>query len=143
MRTVISSTPMPWAIVRYISSGALRSTTMEPGSSPGVSTRVGRSPRLAYTVKVARSTMVITVSRCICARALPISTAITRSTRPLANSLEARRSRPWGEVLSETPTRTEPLPMTSTSPPSTVAVPAASPSHQNGKSCSANIGCQV
>ena len=93
-------------------------------------------------VNVPTSTMVITVSRCIWARVRFISTATIWFTVPPANSRLASLSMPCEVVRSETPTRTAPLPMIWTSPPSTVAGPACVPSDHTGKSEPAKRGCQ-
>ena len=77
-------------------------------------------PSPAYWVKVSPSTIVITVSRCMKARRLGMSSATIVRAEPAANSLCASISTACGVVRSLMPMRTAPLPMTRTSPPSMV-----------------------
>ncbi len=89
------------------------------------------------------------MSRCMWARSLVITAAITRSAAPCANSALAICSiiRPW--VRSLMPMSTAPLPIGMTSPPSSDARPKSAISnrpssptggYQNSKSAPANIG---
>ena len=98
---------------------------------------------------MSRSRKVKTVSRCMCARSLVITAAITRSAAPLAKRFLAICSimRAW--LRSLMPISTVPLPMGITSPPSSDAWPKSwalnlpsSPSsgYQNSKLASWNIG---
>ena len=98
---------------------------------------------------MSRSSIVNTVSRCMCARSFVITAAMTRSAAPLSNSAAAICSiiRAWERSLI--PIRTVPLPIGCTSPPSSDDRPKScaskrpsSPSggYQYSKSASANIG---
>ena len=102
-----------------------------------------------YTVTVSRSSIVNTVSRCMCARSLVITAAITRSAAPVVNRARAICSiiLAWDRSLS--PLSTVPYPIGCTSPPSSQERPKSStwkrpssPScgYQYSKSASANIG---
>ncbi|GEM_PF-4453862 len=122
------SRPRAWAIASCIPSGGLAVTSNSSGPSPGRIVSDGSIPNPPYLRKVPSSAIVMTVSRCICARVLGRLSATTQSTSPPANSREAKRSIPCGLVLSLRPTRIERLPRTRTSPPSMVAEPAAIPS---------------
>ena len=73
---------------------------------------------LGYMVALSRSSRVKTVSRCMCARSLDITQAITRSAAPLANKALATCSIMRACVRSLMPMSTVPLPMGCTSPPS-------------------------
>ena len=92
------------------------------------------------------------MSRCMCARSLVMTQAMTRSAAPLANSAFAISSIIRPVVRSDIPIATVPLPMISTSPPSSEARPkssmlnrSSSPSggYQNSKSALANSGCAL
>lgn len=80
------------------------------------------STTLAYITTVSVSTIVHTVSRCICARRWAIGTASTVCARSSSNRLRANASAPAGVVRSPTPTATTPGASSSTSPPSIGAV---------------------
>ena len=125
-------------------------TSSVPSFSPG-RRLMERIPSTTFgkAVTLSRSSMVKTVSRCMWARSLVMTAAITRLAAPLANRARAICSimRPW--VRSDMPIATAPLPMISTSPPSSVAWPKSSAwkrsssprwGYQNSKSASANIG---
>ena len=88
----------------------------------------GRMPSttFGYAVALSRSSSVKTVSRCMCARSLVITAAITRSAAPLANSARAICSIIRPVVRSDRPIATVPRPMISTSPPSSDARPKSS-----------------
>ncbi len=79
------------------------------------------STMLGYITTASTSTMVHTVSRCICARSCAIGTASTVCARSSSNRLRASASAPAGVVRSPTPTATTPGASNSTSPPSTGA----------------------
>ena len=97
---------------------------------------------------MSRSRKVNTVSRCMCARSLVITAAITRSAAPLAKRFLAICSimRAWVRPLM--PMSTVPLPIGITSPPSSdeaevLGVEAAIVPqfrYQNSKLASWNIG---
>ncbi len=80
--------------------------------------------------------MVITVSRCIADRRFGSTTAITLRAAPAANRPWASSSTAAGRVRSPIPIRTQPLPITRTSPPSSMAG-EPSQSLQIGNACSA------
>ena len=89
------------------------------------------------------------MSRCMCARSLVITTAMTRSAAPLAKRARAICSIIRACDRSLMPISTVPLPIGCTSPPSSDARPKSatsnrpsSPSsgYQYSKSASANIG---
>ena len=89
-----------------------------------------------------RSANVNTVSRCIAERSFGIEATITFSAAPLANSELAICRIAVRELRSLMPTSTTPLPGTSTSPPSRVALPwstVGSP-YQTGKSALVKSG---
>lgn len=77
-------------------------------------------PSPAYCVNVPPSTIVITVSRCMNARRLGMSSATIVRADPAANRPRASISTACGVVRSLIPISTAPLPSTSTSPPSMV-----------------------
>ena len=85
--------------------------------------------------------MVITVSRCMNARAFGMSRATRQRAAPAENSRCASISSAIGVVRSLIPASTAPLPMTRMSPPSMVAGAASSPWYQTSKPPLANIGC--
>ncbi len=102
-----------------------------------------------YAVTLSTSSMVNTVSRCMCARSLVITAAMTRSAAPFSNKAAAICSiiRAWDRSLS--PMHTVPLPMGCTSPPSRDDRPKSATSkrpssprggYQYSKSAAANIG---
>ena len=74
-----------------------------------------------YITTASTSTIVHTVSRCICARSCAIGTASTVCAKSSSNRLRANASAPAGVVRSPTPTATTPGASSSTSPPSTGA----------------------
>ena len=79
------------------------------------------STMFGYITTASTSTIVHTVSRCICARSWAIGTASTVCARSSSNRLRANASAPAGVVRSPTPTATTPGASSSTSPPSTGA----------------------
>ncbi len=79
------------------------------------------STMFGYITTASTSTIVHTVSRCICARSWAIGTASTVCARSSSNRLRANASAPAGVVRSPTPTATTPGDSSSTSPPSTGA----------------------
>ena len=79
------------------------------------------STMFGYITTASTSTIVHTVSRCICARSCAIGTASTVCARSSSNRLRANASAPAGVVRSPTPTATTPGASSSTSPPSTGA----------------------
>ncbi len=121
-----------------------------PGFEPG-RRLIARIPSttLEYAVALSRSSRVNTVSRCMWARSLVMTAAMTRFAAPFSNSARAICSIIRAVVRSDIPIATAPLPMISTSPPSSDASPkswtlnrSSSPSggYQNSKSWPANIG---
>ena len=79
-----------------------------------------------YTVTASRSSIVNTVSRCMWARSLVITTAITRSAAPVANSARASCSIIRACDRSLRPISTVPFPIGRTSPPSSEERPKSS-----------------
>ena len=102
-------------------------TSSVPGFVPG-RRLIERMPSTTFgkAVALSRSSSVKTVSRCMCARSLVMTAAMTRSAAPLAKSALAICSIIRPDVRSDIPMATVPLPMISTSPPSSEAWPKSS-----------------
>ena len=98
-----------------------------PGFEPGrrLTARIP-STTFGKAVALSRSSRVKTVSRCMWARSLVMTAAMTRSAAPFAKSAFAICSIIRPVVRSDMPIATVPLPMISTSPPSSDAWPKSS-----------------
>jgi hypothetical protein len=115
------SRSMPIASAAALTNGASSRIFTPPGAfvmvkADNVSWMAG------YITTASTSTIVHTVSRCICARSWAMGTASTVWARSSSNKLRAKASAPAGVVRSPTPTATTPGESNRTSPPSTGAV---------------------
>ncbi len=107
-------------MARCMCSGGWSVTFSSRGPLPGSIVYERSIPSPAYWVKVSPSTIVITVSRCMNARALGMSSATIVRAEPASKRPRASISTACGVVRSLIPIRTAPCPMTRTSPPSIV-----------------------
>ncbi|CAM5707308.1 hypothetical protein SANTM175S_06697 [Streptomyces antimycoticus] len=126
----MESRPRAAAIARCICSGGWSVTLRSLLPAPGSMVYERSIPSPAYCVKVSPSTMVITVSRCMNARPLGMSSATIVLAEPASKSRCAILSTAWGVVrslipISTAPCRIQPTSTSSAAPADLAQVSAA------------------